>query len=83
MNSEIKELDVVALLEDVPTEHYQTREPLVLMRGSVGTVLMVYEQPTVAYEVEFAGEDGIPYAMLPLRASQLLVLQPTPKSAAA
>ena len=56
--------DVVALLEDLP-EHD-------LKRGQVGTVVEAWE-PGV-YEVEFADTDGVTYAMVALRADQLMTL---------
>jgi hypothetical protein len=61
---EVKLLDVVALLEDVPAEK--------LRRGEVGTVVELLA-PEV-YEVEFSDDEGRTYAMLPLRRGQLMVL---------
>lgn len=55
---------VVALLEDLPGEG--------LVRGQVGTVVETWA-PGV-YEVEFADENGRAYAMVALRAEQLLRL---------
>jgi hypothetical protein len=57
-------LDTVALLEDVPDKGLQ--------RGQVGTVVELLA-PGV-FEVEFNDNDGQTYAMLPLRAEQLIVL---------
>jgi Domain of unknown function (DUF4926) len=61
---EVKLLDVVALLEDVPAER--------LRRGEVGTVVEVLA-PEV-YEVEFSDDEGRTYAMLPLRRGQIMLL---------
>lgn len=61
---EIKLLDVVALLEDVPSER--------LRRGEVGTVVEMLA-PEV-YEVEFSDDEGRTYAMLPLRREQIMLL---------
>lgn len=61
---EVKLLDVVALLEDVPAER--------LRRGEVGTVVEVLA-PEV-YEVEFSDDEGRTYAMLPMRREQVMVL---------
>ena len=61
----IKLLDVVALIEDLP-EHD-------LQRGQVGTV--VEELAPGVFEVEFSDSEGRTYALLPLRAGQLLVLR--------
>lgn len=57
-------LDVVALLEDLP-EHN-------LRRGQVGTI--VEEWAPDVFEVEFAGTDGIAYAMVAIPAEQLMPL---------
>lgn len=56
--------DVVALLEDLPAHD--------LKRGQVGTVVEEWE-PGV-YEVEFADTDGATYALVALRAEQLMTL---------
>ena len=64
---------VVALLEDLPKQG--------LVRGQVGTV--VEEWTPGVYEVEFAGDNGKAYAMVALKAEQLLRLhhQPVPHAA--
>lgn len=64
----IKLLDVVALIEDLP-EHG-------LQRGQVGTV--VEELAPGIFEVEFSDSEGRTYALLPLKAGQLLVLRYEP-----
>ncbi|MFB2877978.1 DUF4926 domain-containing protein [Floridanema aerugineum] len=64
MNSQMKLLDVVALLEDLPE--------LGLYRGQVGTIVEVYE-PGV-FEVEFSDLNGRAYAIETLNASQLILL---------
>lgn len=64
MNDTIDLLNVVALLDDAP-EHG-------LARGQVGTV--VEEWAPGVYEVEFSDDQGCTYALLALRADQLLVL---------
>lgn len=61
---EIKLLDVVALLEDLPTER--------LRRGEVGTV--VEDLAPDVFEVEFSDDEGRTYEMLPLRRDQLMLL---------
>lgn len=68
----------VALLEDARTTHFESGEPLLLRRGDIGTVVVLYDGG--ACEVEFADRSGRTYAMLPLTASQLLVLHDTPES---
>ena len=64
--------DVVALLQDIPTQG--------LKRGQVGTIVETWTDDV--YEVEFADSKGIAYAMVALHASQMMVLywQPTPES---
>ena len=76
MNGEIHMHDVVALLEDTPTKHFDTGQPFLLRRGQVGTVVMTYDGS--AFEVEFAGLDGRAYAMLPVKAEKLMVLHHQP-----
>ena len=60
----IKLLDVVALLEDLPTPD--------LRRGQVGTV--VESLAPGVFDVEFSDNLGRTYATLALRADQLIVL---------
>lgn len=64
MNDTICLLDVVALAENMPKEG--------LLRGQVGTV--VEELAPETFLVEFSDDLGKTYAMLPLKASQLIVL---------
>jgi len=61
----IKLLDVVALLEDLPP-------PKGLHRGQVGTV--VESLAPGVFEVEFSDSNGKTYAILALLSHQLLVL---------
>jgi len=60
----VKLLDVVALIDDLPENN--------LSRGQVGTVVEVLA-PGV-FLVEFSDNKGRTYAMLPVRAEQLMVL---------
>lgn len=80
METDLRMHDVVALLEDTPARHFTTGQPLMLRRGQIGTVVMTYNG---AAEVEFAGPDGRPYAMLPIQTARLLVLHDRPQHAAA
>ena len=64
MIDEIKEHDVVVVLEDVP-EHG-------LVRGEVGTVVHLWKSG--AFEVEFSDTSGRAYAFVALRSGQLLKL---------
>lgn len=68
MESELRLLDVVALVEDVPAER--------LTRGQVGTIVELLS-PGV-YEIEFSDDAGRTYASLALRAEQLLLLRHEP-----
>ncbi len=61
---EIKLLDVVALIEDLP--EYGVR------RGQVGTVVDIYKAG--AFEVEFSDDTGKAYAFVALRPEQLMKL---------
>ncbi|OQX04711.1 MAG: DUF4926 domain-containing protein [Desulfobacteraceae bacterium IS3] len=64
----MKTLDIVALIEDLPT--------LKLYRGQVGTIVEEYE-PDV-FEVEFSDMRGRTYALETLNASRLMVLRHQP-----
>jgi hypothetical protein len=64
MNKNIKLLDIVALRENMP--EYD------LYRGQVGTVVEILA-PQI-FEVDFSDDEGQSYAMLALKAEQLLVL---------
>lgn len=55
---------VVALLEDLPESG--------LVRGHVGTIVEHWA-PGV-YEVEFSGQDGVPFAMAAVAGDKLMVL---------
>lgn len=68
MNANVKLLEVVALLEDLPAHG--------LVRGQVGTVVELL--PGGALEVEFADEAGRAYAQLALRPEQVMVLRYRP-----
>ncbi len=72
MEARIPLLQTVALLEDMPAHG--------LIRGQVGTV--VEDLAPGVYEVEFSDNDGRTYAMLPLRADQLMALRFAPDQAA-
>jgi len=49
------DLDVVKTLIDFPCEN--------IKKGEIGTVVMPFNEPYEAYEVEFAGDDGRTTAM--------------------
>jgi len=66
-------LSVVTLLEDMPAKG--------LTRGQVGTVVETWA-PGV-FKVEFADDEGRAYAMVALRADQVMRLHYEPKGEAA
>ena len=62
----VKELDVVALIEDLPMEG--------LAAGDRGTVVHIFHTPDPAYEVEFVDRYGATFAMATLKADQFRVI---------
>ena len=56
--AKFNDLDGVILLEDLPA--------IGLQKGMVGTVIHIFTEPSLAYEVEFSGPDGVPIAQIPL-----------------
>jgi Domain of unknown function (DUF4926) len=64
-------LDVVALLDDLPAAG--------LARGQVGTVVESLDEKTAL--VEFSGDDGRAFAVVPCPRDQLLVLHYAPEPA--
>lgn len=72
MDEPIKNLDVVALIDNLPDEN--------LRRGHVGTVVEELADDTV--EVEFSDAEGRAYALLPVPKSKLMVLHYEPVRAA-
>ncbi len=68
MTHEIQLFDVVALSADKPEKG--------LLRGQVGTVVESLARD--AFEVEFADQAGRTYALVALKASELIVLHYEP-----
>ena len=64
MNTEIKELDVIALLHDIPEKG--------LLTGHVGTVVEILADGV--FEVEFIDDNGRTYAMSALKNEEILLL---------
>ena len=81
MSDEIKMHDVVAFMQDVRTMHFAGSQPILLRRGPIGNVVMLYQDG--ASDVEFADRDGRAFAMLPLQPDPLMVLHDTPDFVAA
>jgi hypothetical protein len=73
--------NVVALLDDMPARHFTTGQPLLLRRGQIGTVVMIYDG--TAFEVEFADREGRAFALLFVPAGRLILLHESPVAAAA
>lgn len=71
MKSDLYVLDAIALTEDID-EHG-------LRRGQVGTI--VENLSPDVFEVEFADTDGRAYALIPVRAGQMMPLRYAPSAA--
>lgn len=71
MKENMKELDVVALLRDIPEKS--------LVAGQVGTILEILDEDV--FEVEFSDDSGKPYAMLALSKVDLIHLHYSPVAA--
>jgi hypothetical protein len=70
MTRTIQQYDVVALVEDIPAKN--------VYRGHVGTVIEQYAEDV--FEVEFSDNtSGVTYAMIVLKASQLMKLYFEPR----
>lgn len=67
-----QDLDLVALTEDRHTTHFETRHPIRLLKGQVGTVVMEYGDEAI--EVEFANNDGTTFAIETLPCKAVLIL---------
>jgi len=68
----IKDLDIVALTEDIEATHFETKEMIKLSKGQVGTVVMEFDGS--AFEVEFSHQDGTTYAMETIPTRMLMLL---------
>ena len=67
-----KTLEIVALLSAFPAAG--------LTRGQVGTILEALDDKTAL--VEFSGDDGRAYAIVPCPCTELLILHYVPETAA-
>jgi len=76
VKTEIQMHDLVALLDEVPTRHFDTGAPLTLRRGQIGTVVMTYDGS--AFEVEFSDAQCRAFAILPIPAKTLILLHDAP-----
>jgi hypothetical protein len=73
----IQEYDLVALTADIPAIHKDTRQPILLRCGQVGTVLMLLDDATCY--VDFADPHGMTYAMETVPKDKLLLLLQEPE----
>ncbi len=55
--------DMVSLKVDIPEEN--------LRAGALGTIVHIFHEPNLAFEVEFADDQGRTLAMLPLMPDQI------------
>ncbi|MGL6342788.1 MAG: DUF4926 domain-containing protein [Waterburya sp.] len=70
--SQIQEYDLVAIDRDIPATHKETKQPILLRKGQVGTVVMDFDGQ--AFLIDFADEQGITYAMETVPVEQLIPL---------
>ncbi|MEM6500555.1 MAG: DUF4926 domain-containing protein [Cyanobacteria bacterium P01_C01_bin.89] len=70
--AELQDYDLVVLLTDISAMHKVTRDPLILKRGQVGTVLMRLEEG--ACLIDFADQQGETFAMETVELVNLLKL---------
>jgi hypothetical protein len=64
----LRELEGVRLRVDIPERGLRT--------GDIGTIVLVFERPNLAYEVEFVDQDGRTRAQLPLLPEQVGPMNP-------
>jgi hypothetical protein len=77
----VNEYDVVALTEEHTATHALTQEALILRRGQVGTILMVFRDQDVL--VDFADSSGQTYAMETVSIEKIMPLLHEPVVAVA
>jgi hypothetical protein len=68
MNKRLKILDTIIVTVNVPDRQ--------VLAGDIGTVVEVYTEPQLAYEVEFVNPDGGTRALLTLAPGQVRPLSP-------
>jgi hypothetical protein len=66
------------LINEAQAIHKETKQPILLRQGQVGTVLMRFDDQ--AYLVDFADAQGETYAMETVPATQLMLLSYEPVS---
>jgi hypothetical protein len=70
--SQIKEYDLVVIDRDIFATHKETKQPILLRKGQVGTVVMDFDAQ--AFLIDFADDRGTTYAMETVPAEQLIPL---------
>lgn len=70
--SQIKEYDLVVIDRDISATHKETKQPILLRKGQVGTVVMDFDAE--AFLIDFADEQGTTYAMETVPAERLIPL---------
>jgi hypothetical protein len=70
MASDIRIQDIVALLKP-SFRNNETGCPLLLQRGQIGNVVMIYHSRT--FEVKFSGRDGHSYVLLSIEGNKLML----------
>ncbi|MEG4089707.1 DUF4926 domain-containing protein [Microcoleus sp. Pol12B4] len=68
----IKDLNIVALTEDLEATHFETKQIIKLSKGEVGTVMVEFDGS--ACEVEFSPQGGTTYGMETIPATKLMLL---------
>ncbi|MCA6573116.1 MAG: DUF4926 domain-containing protein [Pseudanabaena sp. M57BS1SP1A06MG] len=74
---EIQLHDMVVLTSNIRAKQFRGDRWVLLRRGQVGTVVEEYEDGK-AFEVEFSGTDGQAFAMIAVKAEQLISLHYEP-----
>ncbi len=69
---QIKEYDLVVIDRNISATHKETKQPILLRKGQVGTVLI--DLSGEAFLIDFADEKGTTYAMETLPAEHLIPL---------
>ncbi len=69
MDASLSLLEIVVAVADFPQEQ--------VLSGDLGTIVEVYDRPTLAYEVEFVNPDGSTRALLTLAPDQVRRLAET------
>ncbi|MEG5172114.1 DUF4926 domain-containing protein [Microcoleus sp. B3-D7] len=68
----IKNLDIVALTEDLKAIHFETKQIIKLYKGEIGTVVVEFDGS--ALEVEFSHQGDTTYGMETIPATKLMLL---------